>query len=239
MSAQMQSVLSTQNVALPTGFAKPKKFVNKPTLMFSDEQEEWVSFLSSAQIEMWGSERYEQHPMNSLFKLYQQELWVMQDDNDPFYDTSCCPPKVSCSKCNPDCAPGTKQTVMTLDELCNFADDDDDEQMDVCGYTECENDVPEYLDEETGDLIDGRDEYCSDTCREAQSVLEDEEMQEFEARLPSRTPKRELDATLTYWQRKISKMMFIHDRVHPVAKIMKRPSSLALASLLSNYYPGK
>ena len=216
MSTQMQSVLSTQNVALPTGFAKPKKIVNKPTLMFSDEQEEWDSFLSSTQVEMWGSERYEQHPMNSVFKLY-------------------------------------------LEALQNFGSDhDDDEQMDVCGYTECDTLIPEYLDEETGDLIDGRDEYCSDTCRDAQQK-EDWYTAEDDARCvaelydsPPSPKKTGEDRTLfddgevwhispasdplVYWGGIYGCRLLSG---HPVANIMKRPSSLALASLLSNYYEEK
>ena len=245
MSTQMQSVLSTQNVALPTGFAKLKKSKKICRLARHCTEKEttdiWDSFLSSTQVEMWGSKRYPEHPMNSVFHLYLDELARIQGDDD---------------------APVIE---------------------DACGHTECDKFIPQYLDEETGDLIDGRDEYCSDTCREAQSVLEDddeedEEMQECDKCLVHphsavtdsckftikkhyprglltswenlcstceehvKDEEQEFEAeygralrrdTLTYWQCKIAEMMFIHNRVHPVAKIMKRPSSIALASLMT------
>ena len=83
MSTQMQSVLSNQNVALPTGFAKPKKFVNPPTsITFWGEQEEWDSFLSSTQVEIWGSERYPEHPMNAVFQLYLEQVEFVKNDED-------------------------------------------------------------------------------------------------------------------------------------------------------------
>jgi len=185
----MQSVLSNQNVALPTGFAKPKKFVNPPTsITFWGEQEEWDSFLSPAQVEIWGSERYPEHPMNAVFQLYLEQVEFVKNDEDDeereytiekqvagmgymsFYDEKDMLDQIVYCKNGCWKLKGEKRARDLDGDLCVTDDDDDDEdeQMDVCGYTECDTLIPEYLDEETGDLIDGRDEYCSDTCREAQ-----------------------------------------------------------------------
>lgn len=225
-----------------------------------ENQEEWDSFLSQAQIEIFGSERSTLHPMNSAFKLYLEQLEFVkncEDDEDeddvepcdrcPCKDISWCmssgcmsedeeeDDRVECSECEYEMSKyafDAGKGRLMFDDLedgkfrcgvCDdrvddpqgrFPNDTDDEEddfcglrgaqaaqaradvnynsqfemsseeydkikgedvvqhFDVCGHEECDTLIPEYLDEETGDLMDGCEEYCSDTCREAQSIVE-------------------------------------------------------------------
>ena len=112
--------MSTQNIILPKGFAAP-------TFMFSDEQEEWNSFLSQAQIEVFGSERYAEHPMNDLFELYLDQLASNRREAED--DEDCVAHPVY--KCDGGCG-----TIMGSDDDCKRICDD-------CDFCDKDHEVPQ------------------------------------------------------------------------------------------------
>ena len=111
--------MSTQTITLPEGFARVKKVMSPDLAECYENQEEWDSFLSQAQIEIFGSERSRSHPMNSAFKLYLEQLeFVKNYDEDGKIEP--------CDRCP------CKDISWCMSSGC-MSEDDDDEEQDFCG----------------------------------------------------------------------------------------------------------
>ena len=193
----------TQTIAVPEGFATPiKKHLSQAKkdaiAELSKNQEEWNSFLSPAQEEIFGSERHLTHPLLPAFEAYLEQLehiksceeevkvvWDTCTRNFVWWTCRGCgfkPVKNSeqhdLSKCDPN------DENAWYCQSCPIPPDSEDEEeeeeeQDFCGYTECENIIPAYLDED-GILIDNCNEYCSEECRTLQAKAEHEDEDEEE-----------------------------------------------------------